>query len=88
MIQELWEQIQDGQEVRQNLSKIRQEIKGNGERRKLSSLLGQGDGPYQPAAVGRCQDQEECSAADGGFEESVVFGAYLEGISGGWAEVC
>ena len=27
MIQELWEQIQDGQEVRQNLSKIRQEIK-------------------------------------------------------------
>ena len=39
MIQELWEQIQDGQEVRQNLSKIRQEIKDNGERRKLSSLL-------------------------------------------------
>ena len=39
MIQELWEQIQNGQEVRQNLSKIRQVIKDNGERRKLSALL-------------------------------------------------
>ena len=39
MIQELWEQIQNGQEVRQNLSKIRQVIKNNGERRKLSALV-------------------------------------------------
>ena len=39
MTKELWEQIQNGQEVRQNLSKIRQEIKDNGERRKLSALM-------------------------------------------------
>ena len=39
MTKELWEQIRNGQEVRQNLSKIRQEIKDNGERRMLSSLM-------------------------------------------------
>ena len=39
MVKELWEQVQNGQEERQNLSKIRQVIKDNGERRKLSALL-------------------------------------------------
>ena len=39
MIKEVWEQIRNGEEVRQNLSKIRQEIKDNGERRKLSSFV-------------------------------------------------
>ena len=39
MVKELWEQVQNGQEERQNLSKIRQVIKNNGERRKLSALV-------------------------------------------------
>lgn len=39
MIKELWKQIQNGQEVRQNLSKIRQVIKDRGERKKLLLLV-------------------------------------------------
>ncbi|WP_343209391.1 TRM11 family SAM-dependent methyltransferase [Anaerolentibacter hominis] len=39
MIKELWNQIQNDQEVRQSLSKIRQEIKNDGERAKLSLLI-------------------------------------------------
>ena len=80
MIQELWEQIQNGQEVRQNLSKIRQVIKDNGERRKLSALL-EGE---ETVLIDLLRSED----AYGGFKESVFFGAYLEGLSGGWAEVC
>ncbi|MGL5436186.1 MAG: hypothetical protein ACRDBO_12440, partial [Lachnospiraceae bacterium] len=39
MIKELWKQIQNRQEVRQNLSKMRQLIKDQGERKKLSLLV-------------------------------------------------
>lgn len=39
MIKELWNQIQNGQEVRQTLSKTRQAIKDKGELRKLSLLV-------------------------------------------------
>lgn len=38
-MKELWKQIQNRQEVRQNLSKIRQVIKDQGERKKLSLLI-------------------------------------------------
>ena len=88
MIQELWEQIQNGQEVRQNLSKIRQVIKDNGERRKLSALL-EGEETVLIDLL-RSEDAKtrKNAALLMGFKESVFFGAYLEGLSGGWAEVC
>lgn len=39
MLKEIWEQILKDQNVRQNLSKLRQEIKGNGGKEKLSACI-------------------------------------------------
>ena len=63
MEKELWRQIQEGQNIRQNLSKLRQFLKENGNGKTFGVWLEQEEGPVSGAWAECPGDQgTDCAA--------------------------